>query len=269
MICIISLFVKNHFRLVLFIITILSFSFAASTIKIKSPKGREKLKIGENYPIKWKTKKNIDQDEKVKLYFSSNGGDDWELIGITENDGEYNWDVIAINSKNCLIKVQNFDNSLQGISKKEFTIDGPFIKILTPSEKQVFSGGEKARIIWHSGNLGNELVNIYYSLDNGYNWTTMSDNTVDTGFYIWDAPHLHDVFHDCLIKITTNSDKAVQISKNFTIINQTNKIRIIYPNGGELIEASSSSTITWLANGLKANLFKILFSDNGGRSWKE
>ena len=90
---------------------------------------------------------------------------------------------------------------------------------------------------------------------------------VDTGFYIWDVPHLDDVFYDCLIKITTNSDKATQISKRFTIINQTNKIRIKYPNGGELIESGSRFKIQWKSNSLKAELFKIFFSDNGGRTW--
>ena len=75
---------------------------------------------------------------------------DWDLVAITENDGEYNWDVPSINSKDCLIKIENFDASLVGISKKKFIIDGPEIKILSPSENNIFSGGEKAQIIWES-----------------------------------------------------------------------------------------------------------------------
>ena len=204
----------------------------------------------------------------MKIYFSHNGGEDWDLVAITENDGKYNWDVPSINSKECLIKIENFAASLIGMSKKSFTIDGPEIKILSPAEEVVFSGGDKTKITWESKYLGNELINIYYSIDNGYNWHMISDRMVDTGFYIWDVPHLNDVFEDCLIKISTNSDKAVKISQNFTIINKTNKIRISFPNGGELLEAGSSATISWKANGLKSDLFKILFSNNGGYTWE-
>ena len=49
---------------------------------------------------------------------------------------------------------------------------------------------------------------------------------VDSGLYIWDVPHLNDIFYNCLIKISTNSGKATQISQKFTIVNQTNKIQI-------------------------------------------
>ena len=91
---------------------------------------------------------------------------------------------------------------------------------------------------------------------------------VDTGFYIWDVPHLEYVFDNCLIKITTNSNKTSKISKKFKIINETNKIRINYPNGGELIESASWFNIEWESDGLKSDLFKILFSSNGGRTWK-
>jgi len=157
--------------------------------------------------------------------------------------------------------------SLRGVSKKSFIIDGPEIKILSPNKNNTFSGGEKVQILWKSKNLGNELINIYYSIDNGYSWFLIADRMVDTGFCVWDVPHLNNVFENCLIKISTNSNKAVKISKRFTVINKTNKIRIIFPDGGELLEANSSATISWLVNGLKSDLFKILFSSNGGSTW--
>ena len=86
----------------------------------------------------------------MKIYFSHNGGEDWDLVAITENDGKYNWDVPSINSKECLIKIENFDASLIGMSKKSFTIDGPEIKILSPTEEVVFSGGDKTLIVFIS-----------------------------------------------------------------------------------------------------------------------
>ena len=98
----------------------ISLGLSSSTIKIKAPKGKEKLKIGQNYTIKWKINKKANKTEKIKIYFSSNDGMDWNLIAITENDGEYNWDISSVNSKNCLIKIENFDASLRGVSKRNF-----------------------------------------------------------------------------------------------------------------------------------------------------
>ena len=171
-------------------------------------------------------------------------------------------------SENCLIKIENFDGSARGISKKEFSIDGPFIDIISPLEASVLVGREKSNIVWESRNLGNELINIYYSTDEGYEWILVSDKMVDTGLYIWDVPHLDDIYHNCIIKVETNSDKAIQISEKFTIINQTNKIRIETPNGGELIEAGSRYKMKWMSNSLKADLFKVFFSSNQGRTWE-
>ena len=249
-------------------ILIFAFTFSASGIKIKAPKSKEKLKIGNNYQIKWKSNKRIKQYDKVKIFISFNSGNKWELIAITENDGLYNWEVPSKNSKNCLIKIQNLDNSESSISKKEFIIDGPEINILYPSQGVFFAGGDKAKIIWNSKNLGNELINIFYSTDNGYTWNNLATNSVDVGLYIWDVPHLDQLYEECFIKISSNSNKATRISSQFTIINQSNKIRIKQPNGGELIESGEPITIKWEANGLKANLFKILFSKNSGNTWE-
>ena len=249
-------------------ILVFSFIFSASAIKIKAPKSKEKLKIGNNYQIKWKTNKRIKEDDKIKLFISFDSGNKWELIAITENDGLYNWEVPPNNSKNCLIKIQTLDNSEISISKKEFRIDGPEIKISSPSEGIFFGGGDKAKIIWSSKNLGNELINISYSKDNGNNWSNIATNVVDIGLYIWDIPHLDKLYENCFIKISSNSNKAVTISPQFTIIDKSNKIRINYPNGGELVESGKGMTIQWKANGLKANLFKILFSKNLGNTWE-
>lgn len=166
-----------------------------------------------------------------------------------------------------MIKIENFDGSSRGISKKPFTIDGPFIDIIFPSSDIVFSGGEKAKILWKSKKIGNELINMYYSIDDGHNWKVLGDRMVDTGLYIWDVPHLDNIFYDCFIKITTNSGKATQISSKFTIVNETNKIQIKNPNGGELIEAGSRHNVQWNSNGLKSDLFKIFFSSNDGKTW--
>ena len=245
-----------------------SLTFSFTEIKIKSPKSRTKLESGSIYKIKWKPYNKKNQQDKVKIYFSPNNGSDWEFVAITENDGQYNWEVSSIISDKCLIKIENYDGTERGVSKKPFTIDGPFISIIYPEKGAIFSGGEKAKLAWKSNKIGNELINIYYSIDNGLSWFTISERMVDTGIYLWDIPHLDNIYTDCYIKIQTNSGKAIQRSEKFTIVNESNKIQIFTPNGGELIEAKSRFKINWKANGLKSDLFKIMFSTNNGATWE-
>ena len=244
------------------------FLFSASQIKITAPKSKQKLKIGSNFEIKWKTKKNLDKKQKVKIFISYDNGNNWSLIAITQNDGLYNWDVPGVNSNKCLLKIESIDASFRVISNKEFKIDGPAIKIISPLANDVYSGGDKAKILWESQNIGNELINILYSINNGKSWILIAEKMVDTGLFVWDIPHYNKIYYNCLIKIATNSGKINKTSQSFTVINESNKIRIQYPNGGELIEAGSAITINWETDGLNSNLFKILFSSNSGATWE-
>ena len=68
------------------------------------------------------------QKDKVKIYFSSDNGIKWDLIAITENDGEYNWEVSSVKSEKCLIKIENFDGSSEVFLKNLFALMGHLFK---------------------------------------------------------------------------------------------------------------------------------------------
>ena len=58
---------RNYYIYIYLIV--ISLAFSSSNIKIKSPKNRSTLKIGENHTIKWKINKKLDNSEKLKIYF--------------------------------------------------------------------------------------------------------------------------------------------------------------------------------------------------------
>ena len=64
----------------------------------------------------------------------------------------------------------------------------------------------------------------------------LSERMVDTGIFMWDIPHLDNVYRNCLIKIKQIQERQFNFQKNFTIVNQSNKIQIDTPNGGELLK---------------------------------
>ena len=256
----------KYCKYILFVLLI-GFSFSKPDIIIKSPKSKQKLRIGDIHKIKWKTNKKILKEEKLKIFVSYDSGLKWNLISITDNDGSYNWQVPQVNSNNCLIKIQSIDNSFRAVSKKEFKIDGPQIIITDPNEKDIFSGGQKIKIRWNSKKINNELINIYFSKNDGLSWQSIATNIVNFGLHTWIVPHYNDLYEKCVIKIVSNTNKITSISDNFSIINESNKIRILYPNGGELLEGGKAFNIKWKSDALKSELFKIMFSDNNGRTW--
>ena len=258
---------KKNIKHIIFFLFV-SICLSKQDITIKSPKSKEKLKIGNEYQIKWKTSKRISQNEKIKIFVSYNSGNDWDLISITDNDGKYNWQVPQVNSNKCLLKIQSIDNKIKAISKKEFKIDGPQITIFSPIENSIYSGGEKLKIEWKSKKINNELINIYFSKDNGFTWENIAKNIVNFGLHTWYVPHLDDLYDKCLIKIVSNTNSIISISKVFSIVNESNKIRILHPNGGELLEAGKAFSIEWESNALKSELFKIMFSQNNGNTWE-
>ena len=63
-----------------------------------------------------------------------------------------------------------------------------------------------------------ELVNIYYSLDNGKSWETIKDGAKNNGSMIWKVPDKKS--RNCLVKVENASDKS-----DFDISNRTFIIR--------------------------------------------
>ena len=110
---------NKYTKYILFFLVI-SFLYPLESIKIKAPNGREKLKFSQDYEIKWKLSKNIKEYDKVQILLSYDDGIIWSSIAITENDGRYIWNIPAINSHVCLIRVQTLDGTIKGESKKVF-----------------------------------------------------------------------------------------------------------------------------------------------------
>ena len=78
-----------------------------------------------------------------------------EIVGVTEDDGYYNWVSPATYSENCLIRIREQGSAVEGFSAFTFAIREPFIDILYPN------GGENRRGMRNiSSSLGHMEVSI-------------------------------------------------------------------------------------------------------------
>lgn len=121
-------------------------------------------------------------------------------------------------------------------------------------------------ITWSaSADVGN--LNIFYSTDNGSNWTTIVSNTPNDGSYTWTVPDTPS--YQCLVRIdevgTLLSDTS---DRTFAIVTQyvPPSITVTTPNGGERWEAGSWHTIHWTWTGSLDNV-NVYYSLNNGASW--
>ncbi|MHA1720302.1 MAG: carboxypeptidase-like regulatory domain-containing protein [Promethearchaeota archaeon] len=129
------------------------------------------------------------------------------------------------------IKATDSQNNI-GIASVAFSVkEIPEIAVtlLTPNGGESVSG--LYNITWNIENPQNENLqyNLYYSLDNGENWTLIASG--ETGnFYIWDTSSIENINTECLVKIEAISVETDEIlssdvsDSTFTIVNSSSGI---------------------------------------------
>ena len=81
----------------------------------------------------------------------------------------------------------------------------PSIKVTWPNGGENIMHGENYTITWDAlGDLnGSEPIAIYYSLDGGVNWTTITSSTSNDGYHVWSVPSNQNI-ERALIRITVS-----------------------------------------------------------------
>ena len=174
--------------------------FKFSNFKLNS-----KYHSGATYNINWQTQ-NDNQYVKVKLEYSTDGGNNWSLIvdNLT-NTGTYKWTLPKIVSSNCKLRI-----SLSGYYYT-FTISDIFsiqnlipITINYPTQNENLFTGIKAPVSWSFTDTVKsydiQSFQIDYSTDGGSNWKNITTEAGTIRSYIWTVPN--DVSNICKIRIS-------------------------------------------------------------------
>ncbi len=137
------------------------------------------------------------------------------------------------------------------------------IGVIKPNGGENIVAGTIYNIEWSS--IGIIAVKIEYSTNNGVNWISIVDSTLSTGIYEWQVPNV--LSSQGLVRISDKADLSnYDISNsNFNIVSSKN-IRVIYPNGGEVLQGGNSIDIIWTSNEI-LNV-KLEYSINNGASYE-
>jgi hypothetical protein len=95
-----------------------NFEATSTSVTVISPNRGEILKSGSIYTIRWITNATNTPVAKVRLWYTTNGGNTWDFIGtLPGNPGSYGWKVPNVSSGSCKVKIRLKDASGNPVGK--------------------------------------------------------------------------------------------------------------------------------------------------------
>jgi hypothetical protein len=233
--------------------------FSISRLQLQSPTIGQKLLVNSTHAIQWIASGNI---ANVKLEYSTNAGNNWQLITASTNAaiGSYNWTVPNSPTTQALIRIS--DAAMPAIIDTSDSFIISSLTVVSPNGGEVFNAGSTQQISWTSNNVS--FVKLEYSIDNGLSWTTIVNSfAAGTGSYTWSIPNAPT--NEGLIRISDASYPNVRdLSDNVFSIRG---IQITAPNGGEGLKIGSNYNIFWTSN-ITTNV-KIEITTDNGSTWSQ
>ncbi len=164
------------------------FTVWAQGITVTSPNGGENWLARSIHTITWSSNSF---SGNVAIDYSLDGGSTWTVItASTANTGSYTWTLPATPSTSARVRVRDAaDGNPADISNANFTIapETESITVLSPNGGENWEVNASHNITW-SAAASIPAVRIYYSADNGANWTMIVASTTNDGSYTWTTP---------------------------------------------------------------------------------
>jgi hypothetical protein len=115
-----------------------------------------------------------------------------------------------------------------------------------------------------------EAQNLYYSMDGGATWSLITTLDGASRTHDWTVPVPPGNKSSCHVKVVAYGASNVKVGedksdKAFAI----GVVKLLTPNGGELLESGSSYPIQWQVYGTKnpVVIVKVYSSMDGGATW--
>lgn len=239
--------------------------FSQPVMDLTYPDGGEVWQSGSTYNITWSCTGGCAPTVDINL--STNGGMTWNSIASgVPNTGTYSWSIppmFPAPSATCLVQIT--DGMLVDQSMSFFQISHPSMTVVAPNGGQTLISGQTYTITVNSTNsFGGSLD---YSTNGGMTWNNITASL--SGFpgtvnYTWTVPAIIPAYSaNCLIRFNSGGPYADFSDSYFTI---TNTIDVTSPNGGEVLTALGSHTITWNNTAGNSSVL-IQYSTDNGSTW--
>ncbi len=157
-------------------------------LTVTSPNGGESWLAGSSHAITW-TASGFSSN--VALDYSLDAGSTWTAItASTANTGSYSWTLPGTTSTTARVRVRDAtDSNPLDASDANFAItpQTESLTVLSPNGGENWEVNAARTITWSStGSITN--VRLFYSPDNGANWSMIIASTPNDGSYTWTTP---------------------------------------------------------------------------------
>ncbi len=239
-------------------------------IEVLAPDTATTLNGCESYRIRW-NRGGI--STYVRVYFSTNDGDDWNYITrvyIGSGRNYYDWITPSIATNQYRIKIEDDVNrDIYDISDAASTVIpvAESISITSPNGGESWSASSSHPITWDTvGTVGN--VSMDYSTNAGASWTSIVANRANNGTYRWVLPSVSSETNALVRVFETSRSCIIDYTDNPFTIDINPAISITTPNGGNTFYVARSTRINWSASNLPTEYVKIEYSTDNGLSWQ-
>jgi hypothetical protein len=234
--------------------------FTISMLKILTPVNGGEVQGGDTIAISWL---NSDDIENLQLSYTTDGAN-WYAINSTPypaDSSRYDWILDnSICADSLFIMVSDFAfQSVNDTTPKPITVKQ--ISISNPAAGEQWQVGTTKQIKWNA--CGINTVTLQYSISKGINWTTIASGiNASTGVYDWTIPN--NISDSVIVKITDDSNAEINAVSDYFEIYQPS-VEIVFPNGGEFLQAGSNVTIRWTSSLI--NYLNFEYSLDNGATW--
>jgi len=169
--------------------------------------------------IEWTEYEGIGNITHVDLDYSTDGGENWSEIehGIDPGIEEYEWTVADIETEEAVVRASVFDDegAESAHESGHFRIGyatPPQVDLITPSGSEEWHAGEEHTIEWNAteGDEPLDTANLYYSVNEGDEWTHITDESPHNESYTWTIPD--ETSSDSLVKVSVSCEDNITAS---------------------------------------------------------
>ncbi len=204
-------------------------------IVLTSPAGGESLFGCETMNIRW----NVGEtSQKYRIEYSDDNGASWNLIisnyASSLTSVTYPWTLPNINTTQLLVKVSDRDD-LTKVDSTSVPItlnQSQYLSLTDPTGGENMIAGTVFPISYiTSGPV--TTVNLYYSRNNGANWSTVATNH-SGGSYNWTVPNYDTDL--ALFRVQSSSNSCI-VAESDSVWSMQSEVDLTQPNGGEVWQA--------------------------------
>jgi len=193
--------------------------------------------VGNTYPIVWEEAFLA----YVKLEYSTDGGNTWEMISDSINADEevFEWQVPIIEPGDCLLKISN---TKYGLADTVLINIIPNIELTAPDSGLSIQTNRELLIEWAS--INSAYVNLDYRLEGDPNWNLIQDNIPSQdSTYLWNIPNLEP--HNYYLRV---ADLQYPLSSDVAQISLLPYLKLLGPSEDEELVMNTLYNITWEYN---------------------